>query len=158
MSIEEDIYKEIILENYKATRNKRSVEEPTHHAEGANPSCGDDMELHMRAENGRIVDIAYEGMGCSICCASANLLCDAVRGKTFGEAQAIVSQYRSMLLEDAEPEFPDDAGDLEAMEGVKKYPVRIKCALLAWNTLSNAMNDAQSEQGPASSEPDERSD
>lgn len=141
MSIEDDIYKEIILENYKSTRNKREVEAETHHAEGANPSCGDDMELHVRAENGRIADIAYQGMGCSICCASANLLCDAVRGKSVGEAQAIVSQYRSMFLEDAEPEFPDEAGDLEAMQGVKKYPVRIKCAMLAWNTLEGIMRD-----------------
>lgn len=99
------------------------------------------MELHVRAENGRIADVAYQGMGCSICCASANLLCDAVRGKSVGEAQAIVSQYRSMLLEDAEPEFPDEAGDLEAMQGVKKYPVRIKCAMLAWNTLEHIMGE-----------------
>jgi nitrogen fixation NifU-like protein len=141
MSIEDDIYKEIILENYKATRNKRAVEGETNHAEGANPSCGDDLELHVRAADGRIDDIAYEGMGCSICCASANLLCDAVRGKTLGEAQAIVSQYRAMLTEDAQVEFPDDAGDLEAMQGVRKYPVRIKCAMLAWNTLEHIMGE-----------------
>jgi nitrogen fixation NifU-like protein len=141
MSIEDDIYKEIILENYKATRNKRAVDGETNHAEGANPSCGDDLELHVRAADGRIDDIAYEGMGCSICCASANLLCDAVRGKTLGEAQAIVSQYRAMLTEDAQVEFPDDAGDLEAMQGVRKYPVRIKCAMLAWNTLEHIMGE-----------------
>ncbi len=141
MSIEDDIYKEIILDNYKATRNKRAVESETHQAEGTNPSCGDDMELHVREQDGRIEDIAYQGVGCSICCASANLLCDAVRGKSLGEAQAIVSQYRSMLLEDAEPEFPDEAEDLEAMQGVKKYPVRVKCAMLAWNTLESIMSD-----------------
>ena len=149
MSIEDDIYKEIILENYKATRNKRAVEDETHSSEGANPSCGDDLELHVRESDGRIEDIAYEGMGCSICCASANLLCDAVRGKTLNEARAIVSQYRSMLLEDGEPEFPDDAGDLEAMQGVKKYPVRIKCALLAWNTLSNILGDEETKNTDA---------
>lgn len=142
MSIEDDIYKEIILDNYKATRNRRAVEGETHHAEGANPSCGDDMELHVRAEDGRISDIAYEGMGCSICCASANLLCDSLRGKTLAEAQSIVTEYRSMLLEGSEPAFPEDADDLEAMQGVKKYPVRIKCALLAWNTLSNIIDEA----------------
>jgi nitrogen fixation NifU-like protein len=149
MSIEEDIYKEIILENYKATRNKRPVEGETNHAEGANPSCGDDLELHVRAEGDRIEDIAYEGMGCSICCASANLLCDAVRGKSLGEAQAIVSQYRAMLLDDAEAEFPEDAGDLEAMQGVRKYPVRIKCAMLAWNTLENIMGELSSTDADA---------
>lgn len=142
MSIEDDIYKEIILDNYKATRNRRPVEGETHHAEGANPSCGDDLELHVRAADGRIADIAYEGMGCSICCASANLLCDSLRGKTLSEAQAIVSEYRSMLLEGSEPAFPEDADDLEAMQGVQKYPVRIKCALLAWNTLSNIIDEA----------------
>ncbi|MFP3959053.1 MAG: Fe-S cluster assembly sulfur transfer protein SufU [Spirochaetaceae bacterium] len=142
MSIEDDIYKEIILENYKATRNKRAVEQETHHAEGANPSCGDDLELHARVADGRIEDIAYEGMGCSICCASANLLCETVRGKSFEAAEDLISRYRSMLLEEADPAFPDEAGDLEAMQGVKKYPVRIKCALLAWNTLSNMLGGA----------------
>mgnify|MGYP006273827945 CR=1 FL=1 len=140
MSIEDDIYKEIILENYKATKNKRPVEGATHHAEGANPSCGDDLELHVREEDGRVADVAYEGVGCSICCASANLLCEAVRGKTLNEARAIASQFRAMLVEDAEPDFPDEAGDLDAMQGVKKYPVRIKCALLAWNTLQNILD------------------
>ncbi|MFW5806824.1 MAG: hypothetical protein ACOCWU_04065, partial [Spirochaetota bacterium] len=75
-------------------------------------------------------------------CASANLLCETVRGKSLEAAEDLISRYRSMLLEEAEPEFPDEAGDLEAMQGVKKYPVRIKCALLAWNTLSNMLGAA----------------
>ena len=141
MSLEDELYKEIILDNYKSTKNKMRLEDATLHREGANPSCGDDLELYMKVEDGTIVQVTYEGMGCSICCASANLLCESFRGRSVEEVREILKRYRGMLLEDEPPDFPDEIGDLEAMQGVKNYPVRIKCALLAWNTAQNMLEE-----------------
>ncbi|MFP4483554.1 MAG: Fe-S cluster assembly sulfur transfer protein SufU [Spirochaetaceae bacterium] len=145
MSIEDDLYKEIILENYKSRKNKEARPDARYRSEGANPSCGDDLELFVDVEDGRISRITYEGMGCSICCASANLLCESLRGRSVEEAKRIVEKYRGMLLEDQEPSFPPDIEDLEVMEGVKKYPVRIKCALLGWNTFQNIVKEMENE-------------
>lgn len=142
MSLEDELYKEIILDNYKSKKNKMVLEDADLHQEGANPSCGDDLELYMKTDGERIVAVTYDGMGCSICCASANLLCETFRGRTIEEIRDILQHYRGMLLEDEEPEFPEEASDLEAMQGVKQYPVRIKCALLAWNTAQNMLDEA----------------
>lgn len=142
MSLEDELYKEIILDNYKSKKNKMRLEDANLHEEGANPSCGDDLELFMKTDGDIIVEVSYEGMGCSICCAAANLLCESFRGKSVEEVRSILRQYRGMLLEDEAPDFPDELGDLEAMQGVKNYPVRIKCALLAWNTAQNMLDEA----------------
>jgi nitrogen fixation protein NifU and related proteins len=143
MNYEEDLYKEIILENYRSQKNKGAIEGASFHAEGANPSCGDDLELFLSVNNGVIERITYDGIGCSICCAGANLLCEALTGRSFEAALGIVAQFKGMLLEEQEPDFEDAISDLEAMEGVKKYPVRIKCALLAWNTVEGVLNGAK---------------
>ena len=140
MSLEQDIYKEIILENYRSKKNRRRMEDASVASEGANPSCGDDVELFMRLSGERVEEVTYEGIGCSICCTSANLLCEALRGRTLTEALEIIGDYRSMLLEDVEPTFCEELEDLEAMKGVKYYPVRIKCALLAWNTVRDMID------------------
>lgn len=144
MSIEDDLYKEIILENYKSKKNKVTRSDAGFHSEGMNPSCGDDLELFVDLDGeGRIAEITYDGMGCSICCASANLLCESLRGRSLEEARDVVEKYRGMLLEDETPDFPEDLEDLEVMEGVKKYPVRIKCALLGWNTFQNIVKEIE---------------
>ncbi|TVR29395.1 MAG: SUF system NifU family Fe-S cluster assembly protein [Spirochaetaceae bacterium] len=148
MSLEEDIYKEIILDNYRSRKNRMRLEDADLHSEGANPSCGDDVELFIKLSGDTIEAVSYEGIGCSICCASANLLCESLRGRSLAEAQQIILQYRDMLLEDGEPEFAEEISDLEAMQGVKNYPVRIKCALLAWNTVRDMLqNSAGGGQG-----------
>ncbi len=140
MSLEEDIYKEIILDNYRSKKNRMRLEDADLHSEGANPSCGDDVELFIKLDGDRVESVTYEGIGCSICCASANLLCESLRGRTLSDAMEIIRHYRNMLLEDEPPTFPDDISDLEAMQGVKHYPVRIKCALLAWNTVRDMLD------------------
>jgi nitrogen fixation NifU-like protein len=147
MSLEDELYKEIILDNYKSKKNKMKLEDAELHQEGANPSCGDDLELYMKTDGDTVVAVTYEGMGCSICCASANLLCETFRGRSIEEVRSILGQYRGMLLEDQEPDFPDEVSDLEAMQGVKNYPVRIKCALLAWNTAQNMLDEAYPASG-----------
>jgi nitrogen fixation protein NifU and related proteins len=139
MSLEDDLYKEIILENYRSTRNKGPLDHPDMHAEGANPSCGDDLELFLSLDGNTITAARYDGVGCSICCASTNMLCEALKGRTLTQAREILTSFKEMLLNQGEPDFDDDISDLEVMQGVRNYPVRIKCALLAWNTLEEML-------------------
>jgi nitrogen fixation NifU-like protein len=141
MNLGDDLYREIILENYKSTRNKRTLESPAYHQEGVNPSCGDDIELYLKSDGEKITDASYEGMGCSICLASANMLCDAIKGMDVKEAEALIDKVKGMLTRNEVPDFPDGAEDLEAIQGVANYPVRIKCALLSWNTLNQILEE-----------------
>jgi nitrogen fixation NifU-like protein len=141
MNLGDDLYREIILENYKSTRNRHPLESPAFHQEGVNPSCGDDIELYLKSDGERITDVSYEGMGCSICLASANMLCEAIRGMKVGEAEELIDRVKGMLMRNETPEFPEGAEDLEAIQGVANYPVRVKCALLSWNTLNQILEE-----------------
>jgi nitrogen fixation NifU-like protein len=144
MNLGDDLYREIILENYKSTKNRRPIEGAGYHQEGVNPSCGDDIELYLSSDGERITDVSYDGMGCSICLASANMLCEAIRGMTVGEAEELVNRVKGMLTRGETPEFPDGAEDLEAIQGVSQFPVRVKCALLSWNTLNGILDEIRS--------------
>lgn len=139
MNFGDDLYREIILENYKSKKNKRALPDANRHEEGVNPSCGDDVELFMKVVNGTIEEVTYEGVGCSICLASANMLCEALRGMELAAAMELIGRFKGMLLEGNEPDFEDTLEDLEAMQGVRKFPVRIKCALLSWNTAEQIL-------------------
>lgn len=143
MDFDDALYKDIILEHYKSKKYKRRLENAHAHAEGANPLCGDDIELFVRFEGERIAEVTYDGIGCSICLASADMLCEAIEGKTLDEAKDLIARFKGMLLEEAEPDFPDELSDLEAMEGVKQYPVRIKCANLSWTTLEQMLSETK---------------
>lgn len=144
MNLGDDLYREIILENYKSTKNRRAIEGAAFRQEGVNPSCGDDIELFLSSDGERITDVSYEGMGCSICLASANMLCDAIRGMTVAEAEDLFTKVQGMLTRNETPEFPDGAEDLEAIQGVSQFPMRVKCAMLSWNTLLQILNDVKS--------------
>ncbi|MFP4382805.1 MAG: Fe-S cluster assembly sulfur transfer protein SufU [Spirochaetia bacterium] len=143
MNLDEELYREIIMENYRSTKNKHTLEGAVRHHEGANPSCGDDIELFLMLEDGKVTDVSYEGIGCSICLASANMLCDAVKGMTLPEVDELIGMFKGMLTREEEPEFPEELSDLEAMQGVRKYPLRIKCALLAWTTLEEMLEEGE---------------
>ena len=145
MNFADDLYKEIILDHYRSKRNRRRLDEADYHQEGVNPSCGDDIELFIKTNDGVISEITYDGIGCSICTASANMLCEALEGNSVEFATKVLSRFKGMLTRAEDPEFPDDAADLEAMQGVRDYPVRIKCALLAWNTLGQILTDINNE-------------
>lgn len=146
MNLEDDLYREIILEHYKSKENRGKVENATVTSEGFNPSCGDDLELSIKVDDGIVSDIRYEGQGCSICCASADMLCDSVKGKTVEEARDLLARFNGMLTDKQSPDFPDEVADLEAMQGVKNFPVRIKCALLAWKTLEGMLDGKAANQ------------
>ena len=131
--VDDDLYREIILDHYRNPRRKRAVVPADRTVEANNPLCGDEIDLSLRLEDGTVIaDIGFVGRGCSISQASASMLCDAVSGMSVDGAQQLADRFRAMLQGGDEP---DDLGDLEALRGVRAYPVRVKCASLAWNAL-----------------------
>ena len=154
----EDLYREIILDHYRNPRNRGELDAPpATRAEGFNPLCGDEIVVYLDVEDDRIADIRIGGQGCSISQSSASMMSNAVKGKTVAEARAITRAFKGMMsihestldgeaeLDEAtdEPESQDvKLGDLEALRGVVKFPVRIKCATLSWNTLAQGIEEA----------------
>lgn len=141
----EDLYREIILDHYKSPRNRGSLEPPAVRAEGHNPLCGDEIEVFLDVTDGIVSDIKIGGQGCSISQSSASMMSAAVKGKPIADVRALISRFKHMMsIDEAGPE-PDTSaplGDLEALQGVVKFPVRIKCAVLSWNTLAEALDIA----------------
>jgi nitrogen fixation NifU-like protein len=137
----DDIYKEVILDHYKNPRNRRRGAETALSCTRNNPLCGDEITVFVRQENGRLADVSFEGAGCSISQSSASMMTEAVRGRTVGEASGLAGDFRGMMAGDVEA---DEAtfGDLVALKGVVKYPIRIKCAVLPWDVLQEALREA----------------
>jgi len=134
------LYQEVILDHYRRPRNKGAIDEPTHAITMNNPLCGDVIELLLRVRGGRIEEAAFEGKGCSISQASASMLTERVRGKTPGEALDLAAAFTRMLHGDAAAAGDERLGDLRALAGVAKFPVRVKCALRAWNCLEELVD------------------
>jgi nitrogen fixation protein NifU and related proteins len=132
----QDLYQQVILDHNKRPRNFRRIEDGRR-AEGYNPLCGDRFTVYVRLENGVISDISFEGAGCAISKASASLMTESVKGKTIAEAEALRERFHQMIT--APPEAPvADLGKLTVLAGVRQFPVRVKCASLAWHTLRAA--------------------
>ena len=155
----EDLYREIILDHYRNPRNRGELTvPPAHRVEGFNPLCGDEIVVFVDvADDGTVTDIKIGGQGCSISQSSASMMSSAVKGKTVDEVRdltrafkAMMSIHESSLEGDAEAELdevPDvKLGDLEALRGVVKFPVRIKCATLSWNTLTQGLDEIEAER------------
>ena len=141
----EDLYREIILDHYKSPRNRGSLEPPAVRTEGHNPLCGDEIEVYLAVTDGIISDIKIGGQGCSISQSSASMMSAAVKGKPIADVRALISRFKHMMsIEegDAAIDTSVNLGDLEALQGVVKFPVRIKCATLAWNTLLEALESS----------------
>ncbi|MEZ4504144.1 MAG: SUF system NifU family Fe-S cluster assembly protein [Dehalococcoidia bacterium] len=134
----DDLYREIILDHYRSPRRKHHLEHHNREADGANPLCGDQIHVEVELEDGRIADVGFVGQGCSISQASASMMSDHVAGKTPAEALASVEAFQQMMTSGHAPE-DDGFGDLEALTGVAKFPVRVKCASLGWKTLEQAL-------------------
>jgi len=134
------LYQEVILDHYKRPRNFGSLEGADHHANGYNPLCGDRISVHLKlGEGGEIEGISFEGSGCAISTASASLMTEAVAGKRAEEALALHGRFHKVLTDrEGEPDV-SGLGKLEALTGVREYPVRIKCATLAWHALKAAL-------------------
>jgi nitrogen fixation protein NifU and related proteins len=133
-----DLYQELILDYNRKPRNFHTLADASHTAEGYNPLCGDRLTLYLKVDGGVVRDVAFEGAGCAISKASASLMTDAVKGKSVAEAQALFDRFHRMVT--TPPEQPvEDLGKLSALAGVREFPVRVKCASLAWHTLKAAM-------------------
>ena len=152
----DDLYREIILDHYRSPRNRGELAPPAVRAEGHNPLCGDEIQVYLDVVDGVVNDIKITGSGCSISLSSASMMSQAVKGKKIADVKALVNRFRSMMgldiadsdsdtdlvsiEDDTEVDVPEvRLGDLEALQGVVKFPVRIKCATLAWITLTQAM-------------------
>jgi nitrogen fixation protein NifU and related proteins len=132
-----DLYQETIIDHSKRPRNTGALAEATHHAEGYNPLCGDRLTLQLKLENGQITGIRFQGAGCAISTASASLMTEAMKGKTPEEAESAFQKFHGLLTEDRPP--APDLGKLAVFSGVREYPMRVKCATLAWHTLRAAL-------------------
>ncbi len=146
MSLTEDLYKELILEHAQNPSHSGRLVNPTVREEGVNRSCGDELELELKVADGVIQGICINGRGCSISIASASMMADAVDGMTTEQAEALIDNFKSMILEEKPVNLPEEFEELESLQGVKKYPIRVKCATLPWNTLEQALERAVSLQ------------
>jgi nitrogen fixation NifU-like protein len=152
----EDLYREIILDHYRSPRNRGELPTPpAHKAEGFNPLCGDEVVVYLDIEDGTVADVKIGGQGCSISQASTSMMSAAVKGKTVDEARRLIGAFKALMsIHESKLEGESDGadlqaeldgvelGDLEALQGVVKFPVRIKCATLAWNTLQQGLDEA----------------
>jgi nitrogen fixation protein NifU and related proteins len=141
VSVNLDIYQQIILEHNKKPRNFRQLEGATHSAEGFNPLCGDHIWIYLIVdENGVILDVTFQGQGCAICKASASMMTVSIRGGTMVSAQKMFGEFHSLLLGEWDPETKEHTlGKLKIFAGIWQYPSRVKCASLAWHTMSGAL-------------------
>ena len=139
----DDLYREILLDHYRKPRNRGELATPDATAEGLNPVCGDAVTLQVKlGADGRIGEIAFSGRGCSISQASASILTEDVKGKTIAEARHLIRGFRGMMTEGG-PAPEDGTGDIEALQGVARFPVRVKCAMLSWNVLQQALDEGE---------------
>ena len=138
MSELSELYQEVILDHNRKPRNFHKMEPADRHAEGFNPLCGDQINLYLRLKGDVIADVSFEGSGCAISKASASMMTDSVKGKTIAEAEQLFHVMHRMLTEEGEVDSKR-LGKLVAFEGVRQFPIRVKCASLAWHTLNAAL-------------------
>ena len=143
MSDLSDLYQEVILDHNKRPRNFHTIEPASHHAEGYNPLCGDRLTLYVQVQGETIDDIAFVGSGCAISKASASLMTDALKGRSVAEARALFDRFHRMVTTPPD-QAVEDMGKLSVLAGVREFPVRVKCASLAWHTLKAAIERQQS--------------
>jgi nitrogen fixation NifU-like protein len=154
MSGLQDLYREIILDHYRAPRNRGELPvPPAHKVEGFNPLCGDEVILYLEVEDGVVADVKTAGQGCSISQASTSMMSAAIKGKSVEEARTLIRAFKALMsIHESKLEGGEEAdlaadlegvrlGDLEALQGVVKFPVRIKCATLAWNVLQQGLDE-----------------
>jgi nitrogen fixation NifU-like protein len=140
-----DLYQEVILDHNKRPRNFGALDDPSHAADGHNPLCGDRLHVSLVVDGETVRDVRFEGSGCAISTASASLMTEAVKGHTVEEAEKLFEGFHELLTGDPAElvEASTDLGKLAVFEGVREFPVRVKCATLAWHTLKAAL-DAES--------------
>jgi nitrogen fixation NifU-like protein len=139
----EDLYRDVILDHYRNPRHRQPLDAPDATAEGVNPLCGDEVTVEVDLEGDTIADISVRGQGCSISQSSASMMSEAVKGKSRQEIEELAARFHRMMNDGADLDATRPGsvlGDLEALQGVRRYPVRIKCAALPWTTLEQVLS------------------
>ena len=153
----EALYQEVILDHNRKPRNFREIENADRHVEGRNPLCGDQVTVYVKLEGDRVTDVSFKGVGCAVSKSSASIMTQTVKGKTVAETRQLFDRFHAMItgkMSDAERE---QMGSLAALGGVSKFPLRVKCASLAWHALKSALDDggavvSTENEGPAITE------
>lgn len=141
----DELYQDVILDHYRSSRNKAKLESPDIEFDGFNPFCGDEVVLQIKLIDSTVGAASFHGQGCSISQASASMMTDLLKGKTLEEAETLSEIFRKMMMGSVPTsEEMDRMGDLQALQGVRKFPIRIKCALLAWATLEDGIQEYRS--------------
>jgi len=136
----DELYRELILDHYRHPRNRGSIESPTVSRQGYNPLCGDEIVVDLLVNGGVVEDVAVRGGGCSISQSSASMMSEAIVGRTVDEVESLFGGFTAMMRGSDDVDL-DSLGDLEALMGVRKFPMRVKCATLAWHTLREALQE-----------------
>ncbi|MCB1323666.1 MAG: SUF system NifU family Fe-S cluster assembly protein [Spirochaetales bacterium] len=144
MSLQNELYKELILEHSRNPSHRGHLDDANVHESGVNRSCGDEVELELFVKDAVIRGIRVNGNGCSISMASGSMMAESVDGMTVEQAEQLIENFKAMITEGKAVELPAELEDLEALQGVKRYPIRVKCATLSWNTLEQALKKAAS--------------
>jgi len=141
--VELDLYQDVVMDHKRSPRNFGTLPNATRRAHGHSPSCGDDIEVMLETDDGKVSEIRFSGHGCAICMASTSMMSEAVRGRDIAFARELQQHFRGVLTGEIEPESAQ-LGKLISLAGVRRYPNRIKCALLGWHALMSALdqNDA----------------
>ena len=137
-----ELYQETILDHSKRPRNLRPIADASHRAQGHNPLCGDRATVYLRLEGDLVVDVSFEGSGCSISTASASMMTDALKGKTVAQAKALFERFHELVTSDPSraAAVAPELGKLAVFQGVHEFPMRVKCASLAWHTMKSALD------------------
>jgi nitrogen fixation NifU-like protein len=138
-----DLYQEVILDHSKRPRNFRKPDGANRHAEGYNPLCGDKVTVYLTLRDGVVADAAFQGSGCAISTASASMMTESIKGRTVADAEALFARFHEMLTSPEDPAAPaPELGKLAVFAGVREFPMRVKCATLAWHTLRSALDES----------------
>lgn len=146
----QDLYRDVLIDYYRDASHKGKLASPDFHSHGVNPVCGDEVELTMSRQGDRIGQIRYAGHGCVISQASTAMMAQALEGQTIDQVRNLMEAFRGMLLRNIPADrLPEELSEAAALEGVRKFPVRIKCAMLAWNTLKLGLAPSSNGNGAA---------
>lgn len=144
----DDLYRELIMDHYKRPRNRGELADASVSIALNNPLCGDEIELHLDVDDDRVAAVRWSGQGCSISQASASMMTEAVKGMPIDDVLKLVDNFKGMMRSEGHPHPEIEMGDLEALQGVANFPVRIKCALLAWEALRKGIVDRDGGDSP----------
>lgn len=140
MSELDELYQQVILDHYRSPRNNDPLDTPTSVAQGHNPLCGDRVTVQLEVEDGMVRDVSFQGMGCAISTASASLMTEAIKGKPVSEVTTLFERFHGLVTNQDGGAASDELGKLEVLAGVRAFPVRVKCATLAWHTMKSALD------------------